>query len=92
MSKTVSENGWTAVPRSLDKLVASRKDPKPSKPVKIEDIPVPNSPLVQQVMGYAKENLPPETLNHSMRVFYYGKHYLDFDRRASIVNARQAKP
>lgn len=72
MSKTTQEHGWSAVPRSMEKLVASRKDPKPSKPVDVKDIPLPDSPLVEAVMKYAKENLPSETFNHSMRVYYYG--------------------
>lgn len=72
MSKTVEEYGWTAVPRSLDKLVNSRKDPKPSKPMSVDDIPLPDSPLVKTVLKYAQENLPRQTFNHSMRVFFYG--------------------
>jgi len=73
MSKTVEEHGWTAVPRSRDKLLDSIGNPKSSKPMKIEDIPLPDSPLVQSVLKYAKENLTKQTFNHSMRVFYYGK-------------------
>ena len=72
MSKIVEEHGWTAVPRSLDKLVASCKDPKSSKPVSVDDIPLPDSPLVQSITKYAKENLSKQTFNHSMRVFFYG--------------------
>ena len=72
MSKIVQEHGWTAVPRSLEKLVASRKNPQPSKPITVESIALPDSPLVQQVLKYAEENLPIETFNHSMRVYYYG--------------------
>lgn len=74
MADAVHEHGWTAVPRSLDKLVNSRKDPKPPTPISIDDMPLPNSELVQQVMKYAKDNLPAETFNHSMRVFYFGQH------------------
>jgi len=73
MSKTVEEHGWTAVPRSRDKLLDSIGNPKSSKPMKIEDIPLPDSPLVQSVLKYAKENLTKQTFNHSMRVFYYGQ-------------------
>ncbi|KAK4540564.1 hypothetical protein LTR36_009094 [Oleoguttula mirabilis] len=73
MSKTIQEHGWTAVPRSLEKLVASRKDKKPSAPVSVEDIAIPDSPLVQDIVKYAKENLSSETFNHSMRVYYYGQ-------------------
>ena len=72
MSKTVEEHGWTAVPRSMDKLVADAKSPKSSTPVSVDDIAIPNSPLVQSVMKYAKDNLNKQTFNHSMRVFCYG--------------------
>ena len=57
----------------MDKLITSRKDPKPSNPMNVDGIPLPDSPLVQHVMKYAKENLPSETFNHSMRVYYYGQ-------------------
>lgn len=85
MSKTIEEHGWTAVPRSLEKLVQSRKDPKPSKPMKVADIPLPDTHLVQSVMKYAKEHLPAETFNHSMRVYYYGMIPSQFS--TSIKNA-----
>ena len=65
-------HGWTAVPRSLEKLVASRKDKKPSQPIRIEDISTPNSQIVQDVMKYAQARLPAEAFNHSMRVYYFG--------------------
>ena len=72
MSNATQEHGWTAVPRSLDKLVASRRDPKASTPVRVDDIPLPDSPLAKEVLTYAKQNLPLQTFNHSMRVYYYG--------------------
>ncbi|KAK5164842.1 uncharacterized protein LTR77_009506 [Saxophila tyrrhenica] len=70
---TNTKHGWTPVHRSLDKLVASRTNLQPSKPVAIDDIPLPSGALAEQVLKYAKENLPTETLNHSMRVYYYGQ-------------------
>lgn len=73
MADATHEHGWTAVPRSLEVLVKSRKNPLPSTPLAVDDISLPNSELVQQVMKYAKDNLSAETFNHSMRVFYYGK-------------------
>jgi cyanamide hydratase len=73
MANATHEHGWTAVPRSLDVLVKGRKNPKASTPLTVNDILLPNSELVQQVMQYAKDHLPAETFNHSMRVFYYGK-------------------
>ncbi|KAK3725156.1 hypothetical protein LTR37_000667 [Vermiconidia calcicola] len=73
MSDLVQEHGWTAVPRSLEKLVSDRKNKTAPKPVSLEDMPLPDTPLVQEVLQYAKENLPRETFNHSMRVYYYGQ-------------------
>ncbi|KAK5134991.1 hypothetical protein LTR08_005943 [Meristemomyces frigidus] len=70
---TEEEHGWTAVPRSFSKLLASIPDQKPSLPMQVEDIPLPTSELVHQVTKYAKQNLPEEVFNHSMRVYYYGK-------------------
>ena len=64
--------GFTALPRPMDALIASRKDPKPPIPLTTEDIPIPSSPLVTAILKYAKHELPVETFNHSMRVFYYG--------------------
>lgn len=72
MSKHVEDYGWHAVPRSLDTLVANRPTKRPSKPVVVENVPLPESPLAKQVTAYAKEHLPHKTFNHSMRVFYYG--------------------
>ena len=72
MTDAGQEHGWTAVPRSLQKLVTSRKNPKPSTPMTVDEISVPEGELVQHVLNYAKDNLPPETFNHSMRVFYFG--------------------
>jgi len=73
MSKVEEEHGWTPVPRSMDKMLASRKDPKPPIPLKPADFPLPDSPMVKTVTAYAKETLPKETFHHSMRVYYYGK-------------------
>lgn len=72
MSKTVEEHGWTAVPRSMEKLVANSKSPKTSTAVSVDQIQIPSSPIVQSVTKYAQENLPNQTFNHSMRVFCYG--------------------
>ena len=72
MADLIQQYGWTAVPRSPDKLVASRINPQSSKALKIEDIPLPDDNLSQEVIKYAKANLPIETFNHSMRVYFYG--------------------
>jgi cyanamide hydratase len=73
MSDPLETYGWTAVPRSQSKLLDSVK-PKPATKITTSDITVPSSPVVQKVYEYAKAQLPEQTFNHSMRVFYYGKH------------------
>ena len=87
MSDLVQEHGWTAVPRSLEKLVSDRKNKTAPKPVSLEDMPLPDTPLVQEVLQYAKENLPRETFNHSMRVYYYGS-----QRMTQAVEASRSDP
>ncbi|KAI7482422.1 cyanamide hydratase [Hortaea werneckii] len=73
MTDSVEKHGWTAVPRSLDKLLAGRPEKREPWPVKVEDLPLPEGELVGKVMEYAKSHLPAQTLNHSMRVFCYGR-------------------
>ncbi|THX75180.1 cyanamide hydratase, partial [Aureobasidium pullulans] len=74
MSKTIEDNGWTAVPRSLEKLLANRKNPKSkATPLQVSDLPLPSSPIVDSIMKHAKDHLPKQTFSHSMRVFYFGQ-------------------
>ena len=35
---------------------------------------IPDTQLVKEVMAYAKRELSVETLNHSMRVYYWGEY------------------
>lgn len=92
MEDATLEHGWTTVPRSLEKLVNSRKSPRQSTPLTTDDIFLPDSELVQQVSKYAKDRLPAETFNHSMRVFYYGERRV-FDRYVdSHSHSFQVKP
>lgn len=73
MSKTIEDNGWTAVPRSLEKLLANRKNPKSkATPLQVSDLPLPSSTIVDSIMKHAKDHLPKQTFSHSMRVFYFG--------------------
>lgn len=84
MSDSTEQHGWTAVPRSLEKLIGSRKDARPT-PLSVEDIPLPDSALVQEVTKYAKEHLPSETFNHSMRVYYYGMPLLHLQAQCRVL-------
>ncbi|KAG9691761.1 cyanamide hydratase, partial [Aureobasidium melanogenum] len=74
MSKTIEDNGWTAVPRSLEKLLANRKNPESkASPLRVEDMPLPSSPVVDITVKHARDHLPKQTFSHSMRVYYYGQ-------------------
>ncbi|KAL5349440.1 hypothetical protein ACLOAV_005732 [Pseudogymnoascus australis] len=74
MSRTddIKAYGLTAYPRSTTSLLSSRVEPKEPHALGVDDIPLPDSALVGKVLEYAKKELPVETFNHSMRVFYYG--------------------
>jgi len=74
MSNPAIENyGWTAVPRQVSTLLSQSAASGPAKPIALSSIPLPDSTLATEVQEYAKRELPVETYNHSMRVFYYGK-------------------
>ncbi|RFU30003.1 hypothetical protein B7463_g6338, partial [Scytalidium lignicola] len=70
----IERYGWTAVPRKVDTLLSqSQTAPKPSKPISASTIELPSSKIAKAVHQYAKDKLPVETFNHSMRVYYYGQ-------------------
>lgn len=73
MSDIIEQFGFTAVPRSLDKLIATQSTKKTSTLVSVDEIDFPKTPLAASIHTYAKENLPRQTYNHSVRVYYYGK-------------------
>ena len=73
MADPVKAYGWTAMPRKVETLLSTRTDVKPPAPVSVKDVSLPDSPLAKAVHEYAKKELAPETFNHSMRVYYYGK-------------------
>lgn len=71
-----SLHGWTAHPRSLQSLLPpGRKNVKDPEPMKVgdSDLEIPDTQLVKEVMAYAEKELSVETLNHSMRVYYWGE-------------------
>lgn len=69
--------GWTAVPSSFNVLLALRTEEaqqrREAKPTKVDDIPLPPGELAAGVVGYVTTELPPETLAHSLRVYYFGE-------------------
>jgi len=77
MTDEISEYGWTAVPRDIEKLLKGRKNIRDPKPIRVSDIEVPATSLAREIQQYAKTNLPEETYNHSMRVYFYGKLPID---------------
>ena len=68
----LASHGWTAVPRAQDKILANVNKDAPAK-ISVSDIKIPNSEVVRKTQEYAKKELPEQTYNHSMRVYYYGK-------------------
>ncbi|KAG0649570.1 Urea hydro-lyase [Hyphodiscus hymeniophilus] len=78
----IEEYGWTAVPVDLQTLLSqSPTASAPAKPISVSSIVLPSSELAVAVQQYAKKELPIETFNHSMRVFYYGEHAPDVGGR-----------
>ncbi|TVY48272.1 Cyanamide hydratase [Lachnellula occidentalis] len=70
---SIAAYGFTAVPRSVTALLAlSTASTSPAKPIAISSIPLPSSELARKVQEYAEKELPVETFNHSMRVYYFG--------------------
>jgi len=63
--------GWSAVPRSLDKFLATTSG-SDSQPFLTASIPHPTDPISIQTLEYVTSKLPTQTLNHSLRVFAYG--------------------
>jgi len=76
MDPNVAFYGFTAVPRDPDVLfkdhpTASGDRPK-QDPFTVQDFPLPDSPLANEVRTFAKNELDTPTFNHSHRVYVYG--------------------
>ncbi|ORY35404.1 cyanamide hydratase [Naematelia encephala] len=64
---------WHPVPRSHDHFFTSAPPSQSDLvPYDTKSIPYPTTPLVKATEAFAKSNLPPATLNHSYRIFFYG--------------------
>jgi len=72
MSNPVQEFGFTALPRDLNVILAGKKNNADPRPLSVNDVRVPDTPLARKVQDYAKQELRTETYHHSMRVYYYG--------------------
>ena len=65
--------GWTAQARDPTLVLNGRKIVKVSEPILVQDIALPDTARAAAAIEYAKNELPKQTFNHSMRVYYYGK-------------------
>ncbi|CAK97053.1 uncharacterized protein An11g09230 [Aspergillus niger] len=69
----ISLNGWTSTPANAGAIFPDKPFIHPPTPISITDIPFPSTdPLVAKILEYVQSLLPRETINHSMRVYYYG--------------------
>ncbi|KAI9698972.1 MAG: hypothetical protein M1836_003161 [Candelina mexicana] len=64
MSDPVKEHGFTAVQRDPQTLLGGNENIKTPEPILVSDVHLPDTPLVKNVMQYAKQELPAETFNH----------------------------
>ncbi|KAK3389644.1 hypothetical protein B0H63DRAFT_507184 [Podospora didyma] len=83
----VALHGWTAVPVDAAAILQDRPYLHEPRPLLVADIKFPSDdPIVARVQQYAKEKLPPQTYNHSMRVFYWATTILtqQFPSHASL--------
>ena len=70
----IAQNGWTYVPLNPSNLFGGKAFKNIPEPLFISDMKFPSEDLiVAKVQSYAREKLPAQTFNHSMRVFYFGK-------------------
>lgn len=70
----IAANGWTAVPVDAGAIFTKQPLVEDAKPVSLEELRFPAEDLVvSKTVEYAKAVLDPETFNHSMRVYYFGK-------------------
>ncbi|KAJ6109348.1 cyanamide hydratase [Penicillium sp. IBT 16267x] len=69
----VAANGWTSTPANAGAIFVDRPFINKPDELFLSDIKFPiDDPVVSKTLKYVKEVLHPETLNHSMRVFFYG--------------------
>lgn len=69
----IARNGWHAVPLDPSSIFQGRPYVHEPGPLLVADMAFPaEDPLVAKVRDFAREKLPRQTLNHSMRVYYYG--------------------
>ncbi|KAK4173630.1 hypothetical protein QBC36DRAFT_245037 [Triangularia setosa] len=69
----IALQGFTPLPVDANTIFQGKPYLHPPSPIAVSGIPFPSvtDPLVAKVQVYAKEKLPIQTYNHSMRVFYW---------------------
>ncbi|KAK7732744.1 hypothetical protein SLS57_000687 [Botryosphaeria dothidea] len=72
MSATDKPYGWHAVPRNPAITLQGKLKLADPTPFSTNDITYPDTELVRQSLARVGKELQPETLNHSLRVYYYG--------------------
>ncbi|KAI2637455.1 hypothetical protein GGS21DRAFT_479662 [Xylaria nigripes] len=71
-AEDLATHGWTAVPVDAKTIFNQTPIVKPS-PLNLAEVPFPSDDaVVATIQRYAKEHLPEQTYNHSMRVYYWG--------------------
>lgn len=73
-SADAAKYGWKAIPRDPSSTFTNTTtnnlhSPSPHSPA---TLPYPSTPLVEKSLAHVSQHLPKETLNHSLRVYYYG--------------------
>ncbi|KAK3938249.1 hypothetical protein QBC46DRAFT_441276 [Diplogelasinospora grovesii] len=89
----VALHGWTAVARDADLIFKRQPYLHKPRPLSVSDIAFPSDdPIVEKVQAYAKEKLPPQTYNHSIRVYYFSMAILkdQFPEHAALSPATLA--
>lgn len=72
----IEKYGYTPVPRDPEVLFEGHPTASPPNVQqaawKLDELPFPDTPLVQDSKYFVKKELNPQTYNHSHRVYLYG--------------------
>ncbi|KAK5790791.1 hypothetical protein VI817_008078 [Penicillium citrinum] len=72
----ISSNGWASMPADARTIFGDKPFINNPGPLSIDEIEFPfRDPIVIKTLDYAKKTLHLQTLNHSMRVYYYGNSF-----------------
>ncbi|KAH8705379.1 hypothetical protein BGW36DRAFT_421941 [Talaromyces proteolyticus] len=74
----VGINGWTSMPADAGAIFGGQPFINEPRSLSIDEIKFPSDhSIVEKTLQYVKRVLHPETFNHSMRVYYYGKYHYE---------------